>query len=139
MSRGLEPWILKWWDIANGRRFKLILKKYNGGGITERQEKELTMLQEVCGAVMNYGSSGYIKLDLPEWLEKRMEAKAADRKARQPEIASCIVDGKPSIEVPVGAVFVGMECEPNKPPRYGRVWHGWLNLPCYETESFRRS
>lgn len=45
-----------------------------------------------------------------------------------------ILDGIPSREdLPKNVKFIGMEKEPNKPPRYGKVWHPWYNLPCYET------
>lgn len=46
--------IRKWWDVANDRRQRLIVKKWQGGGITKAQEGELAMLQEVAGAIMNY-------------------------------------------------------------------------------------
>ena len=29
--------------------------------------------------------------------------------------------------------YVGMEVYPNQPPRYGKLYHPWMNLPCYET------
>jgi hypothetical protein len=46
-----------------------------------------------------------------------------------------IVDGKPhrGMVLPPNVVFVGMEEEPNRPPRYGKLYHPWFNKPCYET------
>lgn len=52
----LPPWISKWWDVANGRRFLLIKKKHEGAGITPAQEKELTMLQAVSDAIVSFAS-----------------------------------------------------------------------------------
>jgi hypothetical protein len=47
----------------------------------------------------------------------------------------CLVNGKPhSGNLPLGVKFVGMEVEPNKEPRYGKLLHEWFNKPCYETE-----
>lgn len=48
---------------------------------------------------------------------------------------TCLVDGKPSQmrNLAPGLVFVGMEAEPNRPPRYGKLFHPWFNKPCYET------
>jgi len=44
------------------------------------------------------------------------------------------IDGKPhySMTLPPNARFVGMEKEPNKPPRYGTIVMRGFNLPCYE-------
>lgn len=49
---------------------------------------------------------------------------------------SAIVDGKPyrGIRLPADVEFVGMEVEPNNEPRYGKLYHPWFNLPCYETK-----
>ncbi len=53
-------------------------------------------------------------------------------------LASCIVDGEPyhAKDLPEGVKFVGMEKDPNKPPRYGVLYHPWFNKPCYETEAY---
>jgi len=57
--------ILKWWDVANDRRQRLINRKYNGEGITDAQEGELKMLQGVAELIMEYASPGRLKkLDL---------------------------------------------------------------------------
>jgi len=49
--------------------------------------------------------------------------------------ATCLVDGEPwySMDLPEGVEFVGMEKDPNQPPRYGKMYHPWFNCPCYET------
>ena len=48
-------------------------------------------------------------------------------------IPSCLLDGAPHYgELPPEAKFVGMEHYPNQQPRYGRRFHIWFNLPCYE-------
>ena len=62
----------------------------------------------------------------------RLTAKLA--RAKEPVCA--IVDGKPhhGMALPDNVEFVGMEATPNQKPRYGKVWHPWHNLPCYETE-----
>ena len=46
----------------------------------------------------------------------------------------CLIDGKPhmSMILPLNLKFVGMEKEPNKEPRYGKLLHSWFNKPCYE-------
>lgn len=44
---------------------------------------------------------------------------------------AAILDGKPVEELPTNVRFVGMEKEPNKPPRYGELFHPWFNKPCY--------
>ena len=48
---------------------------------------------------------------------------------------SCLVDGKPCYtkQPPRGTEFVGMEVNPNKLPRYGKLLHPWFNKACYET------
>ena len=48
---------------------------------------------------------------------------------------SAIVDGKPCFtdNLPLNVRYVGMEKEPNKDARYGKVYHPWFSLPCYET------
>lgn len=50
--------------------------------------------------------------------------------------ACAIVDGKPyfSMTLPPNVKFVGMESEPNRPSRYGKPYHPWFNLPCYESD-----
>jgi hypothetical protein len=40
--------IRKWWDVANDRRQRLIVKKYQGGGLSEAQAVELGMLQTIA-------------------------------------------------------------------------------------------
>jgi hypothetical protein len=52
----LEPHVLKWWDVANARRGRLIQQKYKGGGLTPRQEAEFTLLQGICSLVMSYAA-----------------------------------------------------------------------------------
>ena len=53
---------------------------------------------------------------------------------KQEPFPSCIVNGEPHFSpLPKDVVFVGMEVEPNKSPRYRR-FHHWFNLPCYETK-----
>jgi hypothetical protein len=51
------------------------------------------------------------------------------------EPVCALVDGEPhrGMKLPDNVKFVGMEKDPNRPPRYGKVWHPWHNLPCYET------
>jgi len=47
--------------------------------------------------------------------------------------ALCVLNGKPwYTDLPEGAVFVGMEKEPNKGPKHGKLIHPWFNRPCYE-------
>jgi len=47
----------------------------------------------------------------------------------------CLLNGKPyNGPLPANAKYVGMEKEPNRPPRYGKLIHLWFNKPCYETE-----
>lgn len=43
----LKPHIRKWWDIANDRRQRLILKKHKGGGLTDQQQREYDLLQAI--------------------------------------------------------------------------------------------
>lgn len=53
------------------------------------------------------------------------------------ELPVCaIVDGKPhrGMTLPPNVKFVGMEAEPNRPPRYGKLFHPWFNHPCYESD-----
>lgn len=52
----LPSWIARWWDQANGRRFKLIKLKHVGGGLTTEQEQELVLLQHVAAGIMNYAA-----------------------------------------------------------------------------------
>jgi hypothetical protein len=52
----LEPHVSRWWDVANARRGRLIEQKYKGGGLSPRQEAEFTLLQGICGLVMNYAA-----------------------------------------------------------------------------------
>lgn len=49
----LDPHVLKWWDIANQRRGKLILKKC-GEGLSQKEMAEFVLLQGVCSMVMSY-------------------------------------------------------------------------------------
>lgn len=48
----LEPHIRRWWGIANERRARLIVKKHMGGGLSDRQELELALLQGVGELIM---------------------------------------------------------------------------------------
>lgn len=52
---------------------------------------------------------------------------------------SCLVDGEPyrAEKLPEGVKFAGMEKDPNKPLRYGVLYHPWFNNPCYETKAYR--
>lgn len=52
----LPPWIVKWWDVANDRRGRLIVKKHQGVGLTKAQEEELVLLQQVADAIITYVS-----------------------------------------------------------------------------------
>jgi len=52
----LAPHIRKWWDPANDRRQRLILKKYKGGGLSDDQELELVLLQGIAEMIMSYAS-----------------------------------------------------------------------------------
>lgn len=52
----LENHVAKWWDIANERRARLILKKHLKGDLTKRQEAELMMLQGVAELFINYAA-----------------------------------------------------------------------------------
>jgi hypothetical protein len=54
MSHELSPWIKRWWDIANDRRQKLIVKQYKRGGLTKKQEAELIMLQRVAEEIIDF-------------------------------------------------------------------------------------
>jgi len=54
----LEPWVRKWWDIANTRRFKLITKKYKRS-LTPDENREFEFLQKVADAVIGYVSAKY--------------------------------------------------------------------------------
>jgi hypothetical protein len=38
----------------NNRRGTLIFQKYNGDGLSKEEERELAMLQTVCGAMLDY-------------------------------------------------------------------------------------
>lgn len=44
----------RWWDLANARRFDLIKKEHEGGGLTLSQKRELDMLQKVCDLVLSH-------------------------------------------------------------------------------------
>lgn len=48
--------ICKWWDLANDRRQRLILKKHMGGGLSDDQELELVLLQGLAELIMSYAS-----------------------------------------------------------------------------------
>ena len=50
----LAPHIRKWWDPANDRRQRLILKKYKGGGLSDDQELELVLLQGIAEMIMEF-------------------------------------------------------------------------------------
>jgi hypothetical protein len=52
----LEPHISRWWDLANERRQRLILKKYKGGDLSKRQKAEFIMLQGIADVVMSYAA-----------------------------------------------------------------------------------
>lgn len=87
---GLPPWVTKWWDIANERRFRLIKKQHEGGGLTPAQEKELRMLQSVCDAIMHFGAApmkSFAEIDkilekYPELRHPNPEAESLGRQAR---------------------------------------------------------
>jgi hypothetical protein len=51
------------------------------------------------------------------------------------DLVKCLIDGKPSPtwEASPDLLFVGMEQEPGREPRYGRLLHPWYNKLCYET------
>lgn len=53
MNRGLEPWIRKWWDIANARRFRLIVKKHKKS-LNVDETRELELLEAVGDAILSY-------------------------------------------------------------------------------------
>ena len=55
---------------------------------------------------------------------------------RQKPFPCCLLNGKPyfSMTLPEGFVFIGMEKDPNRLPRYGKLYHSWFNLPCYITK-----
>lgn len=45
-----------WWDVANERRARLILKKYKAGqGLTLAEESEYRLLQAVAEEILNHG------------------------------------------------------------------------------------
>lgn len=56
-------------------------------------------------------------------------------------VPPCLLDGEPHWgDLPERVVYVGMELEPNKAPRYnGRPYHWWFNLPCYESAAKTRN
>jgi len=54
MPNGLPRSISCWWEIATLRRLKLIAKKHKGGGLTKKDEAELTLLRRVADAVLDY-------------------------------------------------------------------------------------
>ena len=53
MNRGLEPWIRKWWTVANERRYRLIVKKHKQS-LTPAEIREYELLQEVADAILSY-------------------------------------------------------------------------------------
>lgn len=54
---GLPIWVTRWWDVANDRRQRLILRKYKTkAGLTKDQEEELEMLQRVADAIISFRS-----------------------------------------------------------------------------------
>lgn len=57
----LKPHILKWWDIANDRRIRLILQKHQGKGLTPQQEFEYKLLQTIAGHVADACSPPFKK------------------------------------------------------------------------------
>jgi len=54
VSCNLKPWIRRWWDVANDRRQRLILKQYRVGGLSKEQENELKLLQGVADDIVRY-------------------------------------------------------------------------------------
>jgi len=44
----------KWWEIANDRRQKLIVREHKKGDLTFSQRRELEMLQKICNLVIEY-------------------------------------------------------------------------------------
>jgi len=68
----LPVWVTKWWDVANDRRQRLIVKKHMGKrGLTKAQDAELIMLQKVAEAIMTYACP--IDFKRLERLEKLVE------------------------------------------------------------------
>lgn len=56
MNRGLEPWIEKWWGIANARRFRLINKKEKAK-LSTQEAQEYKLLDAVADAIVKYVSA----------------------------------------------------------------------------------
>jgi hypothetical protein len=74
--------VRKWWDVANDRRQRLIVKKHQGGGLTEAQENEYKMLQAIADLMIStYAASprfhepqeGKIAKVVEEWKPKLRE------------------------------------------------------------------
>lgn len=53
--------VLKWWDIANDRRQKLINRNAIKGGLTPRQKAEFKMLQNIADQVMTFAATAWCK------------------------------------------------------------------------------
>lgn len=45
--------VRKWWDVANDRRQRLIVKKHQGGRLSKAQAVELEMLQAVADLMIS--------------------------------------------------------------------------------------
>lgn len=55
------------WRKANDRRGMLIMKKYQGGGLTSDEEKEYVLLQAMAEKIVNYMSRPTM-----EFMKKRL-------------------------------------------------------------------
>jgi hypothetical protein len=61
----LPSHIRKWWDVANDRRQRLIVKSH-GEGLSLEQDNELALLQKVAEEIMEYDSRAIMVSRIPK-------------------------------------------------------------------------
>lgn len=60
----MRPWVSKWWDLANDRRQRLVVKNARaafgeGPDLTEEEGAEFWMLQRVADLVVSYEEKAF--------------------------------------------------------------------------------
>ena len=66
VMKNLPLHVRKWWDIANDRRQRLIVGKYQGAGLSRAQQNELSLLQKVAEEIMEYDSREIVISRIPK-------------------------------------------------------------------------
>ena len=58
--------VRKWWDVANERRQRLIVRKYQGAGLSRAQQNELFLLEKVAEEILEYDSREIVISRIPK-------------------------------------------------------------------------